>query len=237
MVRTSKVGNPLSRVRKRDSERTKRSILASALKEFSEHGYSGARMELIAKAAKCNIRMLYHYFGNKKDIYLAVLEHAYEDIRAREGELNLKHEEPLEGILKLMRFTFEYFANNPQFESLLHNENMMRGRFVLRSRRVPQTARPLRNAIADLLRRGHASGVFRPGLDPVQIYVTIAALSRFHLANAYSLSALLETDLTRPEWRTKRLSHACELLQAYLGTRSLRVIPKELSRPSPVRAV
>jgi AcrR family transcriptional regulator len=218
MVRKPIAGRPLSRARKRDSERTKRTILASALKEFSQHGYSGARIERIAKTAKCNIRMLYHYFGNKEDIYVAVLERAYEDIRVRESELNLKSEEPLEGILKLMRFTFEYFANNPQFEGLLHNENMMRGRFVLRSKRVAQTAIPLRDGIADLLRRGQASGILRPDLDPVQIYVTIAALSRFHLANAYSLSALLKTNLTLAEWRTKRLSHACELLLAYLAT-------------------
>lgn len=200
----------------RDSERTKRAILASALNEFSSHGYSGARIERIALKAKCNIRMLYAYFGNKDDLYLAVLERAYEDIRARESELSLKREEPLEGILKLLRFTFEYFANNPQFESLLHNENMMRGKFVLQSNRVDQTAIPLRDSIADLLRRGQKSGVLRRELDPVQIYVTIAALSRFHLANAYSLSALLKSDLTLPDWRKERLSHATELLKAYL---------------------
>ncbi len=216
MIRKPTARRPLSRARKRDSERTKRAILASALKEFSQHGYSGARIERIAKTARCNIRMLYHYFGNKEDIYVAVLERAYDDIRARENEINLKREKPLEGILKLMRFTFEYFASNPQFEGLLRSENMMQGRFVLRSKRVNQTARPLRDGIADLLRRGRASGVLRPDLDPVQIYVTIAALSRFHLANAYSLSALLETDLTRVDWRKKRLAHACALLQSYV---------------------
>lgn len=218
MIRKTTGGKPLSRARKRDSERTKRAILTSALEEFSQHGYSGARIERIAKTARCNIRMLYHYFGNKEDIYVAVLERAYENIRARENEINLKLEEPLEGIMKLMRFTFEYFASNPQFEGLLRSENMMRGRFVLGSKRVSQTARPLRDGIADLLRRGRASGVLRPDLDPVQLYVTIAALSRFHLENAYSLSALLETDLTLGKWRKERLSHACALLQAYVTT-------------------
>jgi AcrR family transcriptional regulator len=222
MLRKPVAEKPLPRVRKRDSERTKRAILSSALKEFSQYGYSGTRIDRIAKSAKCNIRMLYHYFGSKEGIYIAVLERAYDDIRARESELDLKREEPLEGILKLMRFTFEYFANNLQFEGLLHNENMMRGRFVLRSKRVAQTAMPLRNALADLLRRGEASGALRPGLDPVQIYVTIAALSRFHLANTYSLSALLKTDLTLPSWRKERLSHACNLLRAYVAAPEIR---------------
>ena len=207
---------PLGRGRKRDSERTKRAILSSALKEFSQYGYSGARIDRIAKMAKCNIRMLYHYFGSKEGIYIAVLELAYDDIRARESELDLKREDPLEGILKLMRFTFEYFANNLEFEALLHNENMMSGRYVLRSKRVAQTAVPLRIALASLLRRGEASGALRSGLDPVQIYVTIAALSRFHLANAYSLSALLKSDLNLADWRRQRLLHACRVLQAYV---------------------
>jgi AcrR family transcriptional regulator len=206
----------LGRGRKRDSERTKRAILQSALKEFSQHSYSGARIDRIAKTARCNIRMLYHYFGSKEGIYIAVLELAYDDIRACEAELDLKREEPLEGILKLMRFTFEYFANNLEFEALLHNENMMAGRYVLRSKRVALTAVPLRNSLADLLQRGEASGALRPGLDPAQIYVTIAALSRFHLANAYSLSALLKTDLNLANWRKQRLLHACKALRAYL---------------------
>ncbi len=50
----------------------------------------------------------------------------------------------------------------------------------------------------------------------MQVYVTITALSRFHLANAYSMSAVLETDLRDKEWRKLRLQHALDLLEAYL---------------------
>lgn len=201
---------------KRDSERTKATIWKSAFDEFSRAGYSGARMDRIASSAKCNVRLLYRYFGSKKQLYMAVLERAYADIRSKEAKLNLAKEAPLDGILKLAHFTFHYFAENPQFESLLNNENMMGGKFVQRSKRVSQSADNLRDALGNLIRRGEASGTFRAGLDPVQIYVTIAALSRFHHANAHSLSALLETDLTTDAWRRKRLEHAVELLQAYL---------------------
>jgi AcrR family transcriptional regulator len=196
MATKAKPGGSLVKVRKRDSARTKNAILNAALQEYSQRGYSGARTERIAQLAKCNIRMLYQYFGNKEGLYLAVLEHAHMDIRAGESELNLQDEEPLEGVLKLLRFTFDYWTRNPQFNALLVNENLMHGKF--------------------LVRRGQASGVFRSGLDPIQIYVTISALSRFHHTNGYSLSALLKTNLASKAWQQKRLLHACELLKAYL---------------------
>ena len=202
--------------RRRDSERTRAAILAGALKEFSQHGYGGARIERIAKTAKCNIRMLYHYFGAKQKLYVAVLEAAYADLRRKEATLRIDIEQPLEGLLELMRFTYAYFQANPMFEGLLRTENMMQGKFVSRSRPVAEAAFSLKQTIGDLIASGQAKGLFRPDLDPVQVYVTITALSRFHLANAYSMSAVLETDLRDKAWRQARLRHALEVLEAYL---------------------
>lgn len=210
--------------RKRNAERTRKAILSAALREFAQAGFAGARIEKIVKAAKCNIRMLYHYFGDKKGLYLAVLEAAYEDLRSRESELDIDVEKPLEGLLELLRFTFDYFEKNPKFEGLLRNENLAHGKFVAQSRKVTETAFPLRRTIEALLASGVAKGLFRPGLDPVQIYVTIAALSRFHLANGYSLSVTLDTDMTTAEWRKARQAHALAVLEGYLtmGRETLR---------------
>ena len=54
---------------RRDPERTKRRILAAALREFSLRGFAGARIDTIARRARVNKRMLYHYFGDKQDLY------------------------------------------------------------------------------------------------------------------------------------------------------------------------
>lgn len=207
--------------RKRNAERTRKAILAAALKEFAQAGFAGARIERIVKAAKCNIRMLYHYFGDKKGLYMAVLEAAYLDLRTREAELKIDFEKPLDGFLELQRFTFDYFEKNPRFEGLLRNENLQHGKFAAQSRLVTETAFPLRNTMEKLIESGQRQGVFGPNLDPVQIYVTIAAMSRFHLANGYSLSATLDTDMSAPEWRKARLNHALALLESYL-TRGAR---------------
>jgi AcrR family transcriptional regulator len=203
--------------RKRDAERTRRQIMAAALKEFAQQGYSGARIDKIAQSAKCNIRMLYHYFGSKKNLYVAVLEAAYADIRGKEAKLKIDLDQPLDGLLELLRFTFHYFEKNPQFEGLLRTENMMHGKFVRHSTHVTESGFSLRKTIAELIANGQNQGAFRSDLDPVQVYVTITALSRFHLANAFSLSALLDTDMTRPEWRQARWNHSVELMKAYLA--------------------
>jgi AcrR family transcriptional regulator len=202
---------------RRSTEVTKRAIQLAAHREFSQQGYSGARIEKIGRIAKCNVRMIYHYFGSKKNLYVAVLEGAYEDLRAREGSLQIDIEKPLEGFMKLLRFTFDYFEKNPEFEGILRAENVMKGKFVRRSSRVIELGFPLRKTISDLIVSGERQGLVRSDLDPAHIYVTIAALSRFHLSSAYTLSAVLDTDITRPEWRKARWNHAAEVFMAYLA--------------------
>src|ERR1700712_3561860 len=113
-------------VRKRDAERTQKTILRAATREFGQHGFAGARTERIATQAKCNIRLLYHHFGNKNALYLTVLEAAYGDLRTREEALKFDLSDPLGCVEQLLRFTFAYFEKNPYFEGLLRTENMMR---------------------------------------------------------------------------------------------------------------
>ena len=191
-------------------------IFKAARTEFAKVGYSGARVEQIAARAKCNIRMVYVHFGSKNGLYRAVLEKSYEEIRSKERELELASLDPLEGMVKLLEFTFEHFQSHPEFVALLNNENLMKGRFVLKSGRVTEMASPLRHALETLLRRGVQAGIFRRDLDPVQVYTTIAALSWFHLSNAYTLSAMFDKDLTDPAWRRQRLRHVKAAIMAFL---------------------
>lgn len=203
-------------VRKRDAERTRNALLKSGLKEFSQNGFLGTRMEKVAKGAKCNIRMLYHYFGDKKGLYVAVLEAAYADLRQEEARIQIDLDRPLEGMLELAKFTFLYFQNNPLFEGLLRAENMMQGKFVSKLRPVPEGGFALKKTIRDLIESGQAKGLFRPDIDAVHIYVTMTALSRFHLANAHTMSAVLETDLRGKAWREQRLQHTLDVITSYL---------------------
>src|SRR5882724_13127637 len=85
----------------RDAGRTQAAILEAATQEFARHGLGGARVDRIAARAKTNKRMLYYYFGGKEDLFLAVLERAYEHIRFEEQQLRLTALPPLEGVTEL----------------------------------------------------------------------------------------------------------------------------------------
>ena len=202
--------------RKRDAAATRARILDAATEEFCAKGYDGARMEQIVARADCNIRMAYHYFGRKEDLYLAVLERAYEVVRSREAELDLKHLEPVNGMRALIEFTFEHIANHPEFVGLMTTENMLKGRFLKDSKQVPEATAPLVEAIRDLLLRGERAGVFRPDVDPIQLYITILSVSYVHISNRYTLSIIFRKDLHDQAWLSSRKQHACEVVLGFL---------------------
>jgi TetR/AcrR family transcriptional regulator len=72
----------------RDPDRTRARILAAALAEFSAKGFAGARVDAIARRAKGNKRMLYHYFGNKAALFSAVLRHKMAERQAWAANLS-----------------------------------------------------------------------------------------------------------------------------------------------------
>lgn len=121
---------------KRQPEQTYERILNAAAFEFADKGLSGARVDAIAERAGANKRMLYHYFGNKEALYLAVMERAYELIRSAEQDLELESREPVDAIRELVRFTFNYFVEHPEFMRLLNNENLYNAQYIRRSTRI-----------------------------------------------------------------------------------------------------
>jgi TetR/AcrR family transcriptional regulator len=107
---------------KRDPERTRETILEAATAEFAANGLGGARADEIAARAGANKRMLYHYFGDKQGLYLAVLERTYDEIRAAEMQLHLGKLEPRAGMQRLIEFSFDYYTDHPHFVRLLDTE-------------------------------------------------------------------------------------------------------------------
>jgi AcrR family transcriptional regulator len=183
----------------RDPQRTSAAILAAAVKEFTEKGFSGARINRIAERANINKRMLYHYFGAKDALYLAVLEGAYVAIRSAERGLHLADRDPVEGMRALVQFTWNYFLEHPEFLSLLATENLHRAKFLKRSARIFDLHSPLIAQISDLLQRGAVKGQFRRDTDAVKVYMSIAALGFFYLSNRWTLSTIFHRDLAAPD--------------------------------------
>ena len=179
----------------RDPEGTKTAILAAATREFMEKGFGGARIDAIAAHAKINKRMLYHYYGGKEALYVAVLEETYTAIRKAEAKLDLAHRDPAEGLRDLVQFTFRYFLDHPEFLSLLGTENLMQAKFLKKSERIVAVNSPLIDELRDVLKRGAETGVFRADTDPLDVYLTMASMGFFYLSNRWTLSTVFRRDL------------------------------------------
>ena len=200
----------------RDPERTRARILDAAKREFAAHGLGGARVDRIAASADANKRMLYYYFGNKDALFLAVLEGAYADIRDAEKALRLTELDPPEAIRRLIAFTWEYYLEHPEFMTLLNSANLHQARHLKKSAKVRSMHSPFVAMIEEILERGRKSGMFRAGVDPVQLYISIASLTYFYLGNKYTLSAIFGRDLLSPRARAERLAHMTDLVLGYL---------------------
>jgi len=183
------------RVQVRDAELTKRRILAAAKVEFAKKGLGGARVDEIAVRSKANKRMIYHYFGGKEPLFTAVLEAAYSDIRMAERDLELDTLQPQAALEKLVRFTWAYYLRNPEFLTLVNSENLHKGRHLKGSKTIRAVSAPFVEMVQGILDRGVAKGVFRPGIDAVQLNITVAAIGYYYLTNRFTGSIIYDRDL------------------------------------------
>jgi AcrR family transcriptional regulator len=200
----------------RDAAASSARILEAARAEFCEWGLSGARIDRIAAAADINKRMLYHYYGNKDALYRATLVDAYQEIRAGERSLDLDRYPPGEAMARLVRFTFRHFLEKPWFVRLLTVENLHQARFLKTVEDIRALHSPLVAEIQHLLTRGARTGRFREGIDPVQLYISIAALGFFYVSNTHTLSTIFGRDLGEPAALDEREAHIVAMIDRFL---------------------
>lgn len=203
--------------RTNDPERTKADILAMATREFSENGYSGGRIDEIAERTKTSKRMIYYYFGSKDGLYRAVLTEYYRKLRTQEQDLHLEDLAPLEAIRRLVHFTVDYHITNAEDVRLVMVENIHRGRHI---RELP-SLETLNSSLVDLIgricKRGVAEGVIRPGLDPMDVYMSIAALSYFNVSNRYTFSTIFGVDMGSKAFLNARRRSITDTILRYVA--------------------
>jgi AcrR family transcriptional regulator len=195
---------------------TRQRILDAALAEFAGKGLAGSRVDEIAARAGANKRMLYAHFGSKEELWLVVLERAYAAKRAEERAVEVEHLPPAEAMARLVSFNLRYTARHPEFIALLNQENLHRAAYLRRSEDVPTLYSPLLEALRGVLARGVAEGVFRTGVDAMQLYITILALGHFYVANRHTLSTIFGAPLDTEAAIAEREGHIAEVVLGYL---------------------
>jgi TetR/AcrR family transcriptional regulator len=198
--------------RRRDPVATRNKLLAAARREFARRGLAGARVDEIAALAGVNKQLVYHYFGDKDALYLAVLEWVYEEIRTQERKLNLEGLPPERAIKKLIESSFDHLALHPDFILLLNDENRNGARHVRASLKLEQMHSPLVSMVSKILGQGVRAGTFRRGVNPLHLYISIAGLSYFFFSNTPTLSAIFGKDLTSAAARRARRKHVVDLV-------------------------
>ena len=192
--------------RTNDPARTMAGILEVATNEFADKGLSGARIDAIAEATHTSKRMIYYYYGSKEGLYLAVLEESYRRMRQIEGDLHLDDLEPEAALRRLVEFTFDRHADNEDFIRLVMNENIQQGTFLAQSTSIQQLNVPAIESIRRLYQRGVEQGVFREGLDPVDIHASISALTFFNVSNRHTFGLIFKDKARSAQSADRRAS-------------------------------
>ena len=202
--------------RTNDPERTQADILRVAEAEFGEKGLAGARIDEIAEATRTSKRMIYYYFGSKEGLYLAVLEEAYRRVRDIESELKLQDLDPEEGIRRLVAFTFDHHLDHESYIRLVMSENIHRGQYLAQSPHIQELNVPAIAAIRNLYERGLKAGIFRKGLDPVDIHASISALSFFNVSNRHTFGLIFKLDMTTRAYIAQRRDNVVEMIVRFM---------------------
>ena len=202
--------------RTNDPERTMADIIEVATHEFSEKGLAGARIDVIAEAMRTSKRMIYYYFGSKEGLYVSVLEEAYRRIRAIESGLHLEDLAPEDALRRLVGFTVDYQLANPDFIRLVMTENIHRGEFLAQSKAIQRLNVPAIDAVREVYQRGVAAGVFRAGIDPVDLHMSISALSFFNTANRHTFALIFKRDMESPAAVVARRDSIIEMVVRFV---------------------
>ncbi len=202
--------------RTNDPARTMAEILAVATHEFADKGLTGARIDEIAATTRTSKRMIYYYFGSKDGLYLAVLEEAYRRMRAIESDLHLDDLPPLQALQRLVEFTYDHHRDNEDFIRLVMNENIQRGDYLRQSNSIQQLNQNAIRSVRDVYDRGVGQGVFRPGLDPVDIHSAISAFTFFNVSNRHTFGVIFQDRASKDKADTLKREHVVELILRFV---------------------
>ena len=202
--------------RQRDADRTREEILSAATQEFAEHGYSGARVDVIATKTRTTKRMLYYYFESKEGLYAEVLKAAYAEIRSKEQAIDVDHLDPVAAIRRIAELTFDHHESHPDFIRLVAIENIHRAEHLAELPDVRELGSPAIELIDAILARGRETGSFTRPVDALDVHMVISSFCVFRIANRHTFRTLFGRDLVDADRRDGYRQMLGDLVVGYL---------------------
>jgi AcrR family transcriptional regulator len=191
-------------------------ILKAALDEFASRGFKGASMDAIAARTHTTRALINYYFGGKEQLYIAVLERVYAEIREAEGELDLDHLAPVAAVRRIVQFTFDYYLGHEGFVRIVVAENQAKGRYLKKSAAMRALNRSIIDTLGGVIARGQAEGSFRAGIDAVDVHMMIAALGMFNVTNRHTFSAIFQREMGAKGDVRRRRELITDVILSYL---------------------
>jgi TetR/AcrR family transcriptional regulator len=206
---------PRKRLR-RTAALSKEMIIKAAVIEFALKGLDGARVDEVARRSGINKTLLYHHIGNKDRLFTAALEATYQTIRERQREFLASRTDPETGIRQLVHLLMSIWVEHPEYGKLLASENFHGGKHVKKSKIIGEMYQQLVDALNDLLKRGVEQGVFRSGIDAINLYISITSLSAYYVAHQHTLNALFHFNPMQPSRLRQREAHIVDMILRYV---------------------
>jgi AcrR family transcriptional regulator len=202
--------------RQQDAEETRNNILEVAAREFADKGLAGARIDEIAEKTASSKRMIYYYFGGKDELYRAVLERSYGQIRAREDDANFETLPADRALIAQIEHTFDYHVEHPEFVRLVMNENIHHGAHIGHVEGLKERNKSVIASLKAIIDKGAADGIFRTGIDPVDLHMSISALCFYNVSNRYTFASNFGVDMSSAKSLKKRRAQITEIVLAWV---------------------
>jgi len=102
---------------KKEADITRQQLLESALRVFSEKGYAATRLSDIALAANVTRGAIYHHFGNKKALFIALFKDRVDPYFQVISEILSSNLSPLDKIRDLMVTVIKKLEEDDLFQA------------------------------------------------------------------------------------------------------------------------
>jgi AcrR family transcriptional regulator len=147
-------------------------VFAAAAKEFAAHGYAGANMDRLARAARLNKAMIYYHFGSKAALYRAILVDMFDDVGRRVREAAQARTTPDQKIRAFVAAIADAAAAHPHFPPIWLRELAEGARHV--DAATLAYARDVLATLGSIIREGCAAGTFKRA-NPLIVHAGIVA--------------------------------------------------------------
>ena len=200
--------------------RVRQSIVGAARALFAEKGYSGTTVDEIVIRARSTKPMLYYYFGSKEGLFAVVLEDLYVGMREIENSLRVTDLPAIDAMRKVVKVTFDYHANNPEWVRLISIANIHDAKHIRASKTIASKNIPIIEIMRSLLRQGTQEGVFRSGVDPLHLHLLIISLCYYRVSNRHTWKVIFKRDLSAAKEVRLQRDMAVDAVLSYLRIRT-----------------